>query len=82
MFLYICISCCSYRNRHCPQAGGACFFLWDVHQIDTLSRIMLNYQSKDSRANKASRIPDLISNEVSTVISAMIYAPDTIRPTG
>ena len=57
-------------------------FLWDVHQIDTLSRIMLDYQSKDSRPNKASHIPDLICNEGSTVISAMMYAPDTIRPTG
>ena len=57
-------------------------FLWDVHQIDTLSRIVLNYQSKDSRPDKASNIPDLISNEGSTVISAMIYAPDTIHPTG
>lgn len=57
-------------------------FLWDVHQIDTLSRIMLNYQSKDSRPNKASHIPDLICNEGSTVISAMMYAPDTIHPTG
>lgn len=57
-------------------------FLWDVHQIDTLSRIMLDYQSKDSRPNKASHIPDLISNEGSTVISAMMYAPDTIHPTG
>ena len=43
---------------------------------------MLNYQSKDSRPNKASYIPDLISNEGSTVISAMMYATDTIRPTG
>lgn len=63
-------------------SGRSLFFLWDVHQIDTLSRIMLNYQSKDSRPNKASHIPDLISNEGSTVISAMMYAPDTIRPTG
>ena len=62
-------------------SGRSLFFLWDVHQIDTLSRIMLNYQSKDSRPNKASHIPDLISNEGSTVISAMMYAPDTIHPT-
>lgn len=57
-------------------------FLWKVRQADTLSRIVLNYQSKDSRLNKASHIPDLISNEDSTIISAMICAPDTIHPIG
>lgn len=61
--------------------SGRSLFFYGKSARQTLSTEYGTNVSHEASYRQKNLLPDLINNEVSTVISAMIYAPDTIHPT-